>query len=88
MELKVTTRTALDESGTCRTYHYFLLIDQIVSGNFACEDYGVQIQEENGDCASIPGITTSAMRIDELITLLVEHKVGPTALADVIADWL
>ena len=88
MELKVTSRTMQDEGGVCRTYHYSLLVDQVVSGNFSCEDYGVQVQEENGDCVSIPGITTSAMRIDELITLLVEHQVGPTTLADVVADWL
>ena len=43
---------------------------------------------ESGDTAAIPGITTSAVRIDELLTLLVEHGVSPTALPDVISDWL
>ena len=28
------------------------------------------------------------VRIDELMTLLVEHGVSPTALPDIIADWL
>ena len=36
----------------------------------------------------IPGITVSAQRVDELLSLLVEHRVSPTALADVVADWL
>ena len=27
-------------------------------------------------------------RVDELLSLLVEHRVSPTALADVVADWL
>ena len=36
----------------------------------------------------IPAITTSAVRIDELMTLLVDHAVGPAGLADIVADWL
>lgn len=58
------------------------------SDTFSCENYGVRISEESGDTAAIPGITTSAVRIDELLTLLVEHGVSPTALPDVISDWL
>ena len=88
MELKIASRTIEDESGRTRRFHYALLIDQIESGHFACEDYGVSICEEGGDRTAVPGITTNATRIDELITLLVEHKVGPTTLADVVADWL
>ena len=41
-----------------------------------------------GDTAAVPGITTSALRIDELMTLLVEHGVGPASLRDVVDDWL
>ena len=44
--------------------------------------------EDSGDNAVIPAITTSAARIDELMTLLVDHCVGPAGLADVVADWL
>ena len=36
----------------------------------------------------IPAITTSAVRIDELMALLVDNRVGPAGLADVVADWL
>lgn len=88
MELKIASRTVTDEQGRHRRYHYSVLVDQIESGNFACEDYGVQIREEGGDCAMVSSITTSAMRIDELMTLLVDNKVGPTTLGDVVADWL
>lgn len=88
MEFKITSRTITDEQGKPRKFHYSLLVDQIEGISFACENYGVRVLEEGGECASVPGITTSAMRIDELMTLLVEHKVSPTALSDVVADWL
>ena len=88
MELSIATRTVTDEQGNPRRFYYSLLIDLIESGSFACEDYGVCIQEENGTRSAIPSITTNAMRIDELMTLLVEQKVSPTTLADVVADWL
>lgn len=88
MELKIASRTTTDELGRARRFHYSLLIDHIESGRFACEDYGVRIQEEGGEDAALPSITTSALRIDELLTLLVEHTVGPTTLKDVVDDWL
>lgn len=88
MELNIAHRTVADENGKTRHFRYALVIDQISWGNFACEDYGVCIREEEGICKIIPSITTSAMRIDELMTLLVEQKVEPSALADVVADWL
>ena len=88
MELTIASRTITDENGTPRQFRYALLIDQISSGCFFCENYGVLISETNGDTASIPGITSSAARIDELMTLLIEHNVSPTTLADVVADWL
>ena len=88
MELSIATRTVTDEQGKPRRFYYSLLIDLIESGSFACEDYGVCIREENGTRSAIPSITTNAMRIDELMTLLVEQKVSPTTLADVVADWL
>ena len=88
MEFKIASRTMTDEEGRPRRYHYSLLVDQIEGSHFACENYGVRILEEGGENACVPGITTSAMRIDELISLLVEHKVSPTALPDIVADWL
>lgn len=82
------SRTCPDEFGRPRTFHYALTVDTVESDTFSCENYGVRISEESGDTAAIPGITTSAVRIDELLTLLVEHGVSPTALPDVISDWL
>ena len=49
---------------------------------------GCGVWEDGGEDASVPGITVSAQRVDELLSLLVEHRVSPTALADVVADWL
>ena len=88
MELKVASRTITDESGTARQFHYSLLIEQIESEHLFCEHYGVLISEEHGEQIYIPGITTSAARIDELMTLLIKHTVSPTTLPDIVADWL
>ena len=88
MELKIASRSITDEKGVLRRFHYSLLVEQIESGCFFCENYGVLISEENGDKASVPGITTSAAHIDELMTLLVEHSVSPITLTDVVSDWL
>lgn len=66
MELKIASRFLTDEAGKLRRLHYFLLVDELEAGSFFCEQYGVKIAEEDGDCAQIRGITTSAVRIDEL----------------------
>ena len=39
--------------------------------------------ETPGFCCENYGV-----RIDELMTLLTDHLVGPAGLADVVADWL
>lgn len=88
MELKIADRQCRDQEGNPRKFHYFLTVDQEESPHFACENYGVRIAEEAGGEAAIPRITTSARRIDELMTLLVDNRVGPAGLADVVADWL
>ena len=88
MELKIASRSLTDEAGKLRRLHYFLLVDELEAGSFFCEQYGVKIAEEDGDCAQIRGITTSAVRIDELMTTLVEQQVSPTVLEDVVQHWL
>ena len=88
MEMKIAVRQCADQMGNQRCFHYFLTIEQEETPRLFCENYGVRIVEEQGDTASVPGITTSAKRIDELITLLVDNQVGPAGLADVVADWL
>ena len=64
------------------------IIREVAAEPFFCEDYGVRVWEDGGEDASVPGITVSAQRVDELLSLLVEHRVSPAALADVVADWL
>ena len=88
MEIKIATRQCEDARGRARRFHYYLTVDLVETDRFCCEDYGVRITEEHGESAAIPSITTSAVRIDELMTLLVDHQVGPAGLADVVADWL
>lgn len=88
MEMKIATRRCSDQEGKLRCFHYFLTVDQTESPSFFCENYGVHISEEHGEDAAVPRITTSAARIDELLTLLVDNRVGPAGLADVVADWL
>lgn len=88
MKLKITTRSCLDETGQPHHFHYYLLAQSIDTGQLCCEDYGVCIEDEENHTISIPSITTSATRIDQLITLLVDHLVGPAGLEDVLADWL
>lgn len=88
MEVKIATRRCKDPQGVSRLFHYYLTVDQVETPRFACENYGVRIAEEAGDEACCPSLTTSAARIDQLITLLVDNKVGPAGLADVVEDWL
>lgn len=88
MEMKIATRRCADQNGNLRCFHYFLTVDQEETAHLFFENYGVRIAEELGDNASIPRLTTSATRIDELMTLLVDNQVGPAGLADVVADWL
>ena len=89
MEIKIATRQCRDSEGTDRTFTYYLTVDQEESPRFFFENYGVRIVEEPGcSSACLPGITTSASRIDQLITLLVDNRVGPSGLSDAVADWL
>ena len=88
MEIKVATRQCRDQAGVPRQFHYFLTVDEEKTPRLLFENYGVRIAEDSGDDAAIPAITTSAARIDELMTLLVDNRVGPVGVADVVADWL
>lgn len=88
MEMKIATRQCWDQGGCARRFHYYLTIDQEEASRLFCENYGVHIAEEGGEDRKIPAITTSASRIDDLLTLLVDNTVGPAGLEDIIADWL
>ena len=80
-QVNVASRKWRDAQGRERRFHYGLLIREVAAEPFFCEDYGVRVWEDGGEDASVPGVTTSAQRVDE-------HRVSPTALADVVADWL
>ena len=88
MELYITSRDVSGEDGTIRKFQYYLIIEQVTSGSFQCENYGVRIVEEGILSSSLPGLTTSAVRIDQLMTMLVDNTVGPVGLEDIILDWL
>ena len=88
MELHITSRQAVGEDSSNHCFQYFLVVDQVDSGSFQCENYGVRIVEEGVSSAAVPGLTTSAVRIDQLMTLLADNAVGPAGLEDVIRDWL
>lgn len=90
-ELFVETRDERGEDGASHRFEYYVLVDQMeVNGGFACESYGVKVAEpgETSESVSIPNITTSASRIDELVSLLIRNSVGPVGLGDVLSDWL
>jgi len=78
----------IDERGQLRSYDYYITVDEYCAGQFACESYGICIEEQGGSRATVRGITSSIPRIDELSRLLVRNAVTPVTLADVISDWL
>ncbi len=88
MELKTDVCAVVDESGRRREFRYFLLVEQVEAGRFACENYGVRVEEADGESVSVPGLTTSAPRVQELLAQLARCQVGPASLRDVVDDWL
>lgn len=85
--------TCEDESESGVTFHfgYYILVGEMeVNGNFACESYGVKIvdMEHPSGAVSIPNITTSISRIDELMNLLTRNKATPANLRSILDDWL
>ena len=87
-EQLIHTQTVSDEQGKVHTFHYYLLTDQFRVGSFACENYGVKIEQVGGESASVPGMTRNQTRANQLTDLLANHCVSPTHLFDVIEDFL
>lgn len=89
-ELLVETKSEEDAQGEACECSYYVLVDEMeVAGGFACESYGVKVAlAGGGQEVSIPNITTSVTRIDELMELLTRNFVTPATLRDVIEDWL
>lgn len=88
-ELLVDTRQETGEDGRTMGYRYYILVGEMaVSGGLACESYGVKVVGEDGEEASVPDLTVSPARIDQLMELLVRNGVSPVTLRDVVEDWL
>ena len=51
-------------------------------------DYGVEIATSLGERCCVDGVTVSEEEIGCLLERLVRNSVTPTALRDVIDDWL
>jgi len=52
-------------------------------------NFGVRVNEmESNINALVPGLTSDAQRVFDLIDMLVKGTVTPTGLMDVLADWL
>lgn len=81
------TRACLDEEGLLHTFHYTLLTEQISTGHFILENYGVQVEETGGARTRLCCLTHSRDAADKLLSLLVRHVVTPTSLGDVVEDW-
>lgn len=86
-ETYIDTRSCLDEEGLLHTFRYFLLTRQIPAGNFLFQEYGVMVEETGAERARICHVTHSHPKIQELLTLLIQHAVTPVDLPDVVEDW-
>ncbi len=88
-ELKLDLYSLYPGLGDAGPYDYSILVDELPTGPFSCESYGIRVTARiTGESAQIPNITISASRIDELAELLVRGQVGPIHLRDVVEDWL
>ena len=87
-ELFLDTVELTDPAGAVRRFDYSILVGEMDVGLYACESYGVKVAEQGGEQARVENITCSASRIDELSDLLTRGGVTPTALRDVVLDWL
>ena len=88
-ELLVDTCTGEEEDGTAHSFQYYILVDEMeLGGGLSCESYGVKVAGPDGEEASVPNITVSVERIDQLLELLRRNCVSPVTLRDVVLDWL
>ena len=87
--MMVCRREHRDENGGMHRCRYSILIDEMDVGAFSCESYGLRVEDRaRGEGASVPHITCSISRIDELCELVLGGGVSPTELSEVVQDWL
>lgn len=90
-EMFIGTRDEQREDNVAYRFAYYVLIgEMMVADGFACESYGAKIVDVDNpeETVSVPDITVSASRIDELMELLTRNSVSPIGLKDVVSDWL
>ena len=89
MCIRDSTCTGEEEDGTAHSFQYYILVDEMeLGGGLSCESYGVKVAGPDGEEASVPNITVSVERIDQLLELLRRNCVSPVTLRDVVLDWL
>lgn len=88
-EVLIEQREARGEEGKSWRLGYYLLVDEVGSGGFFCESYGVRVALlESGETAQVRHITTSRSRIEELLERLCRNLVTPVTLHDVVEDMV
>ena len=88
-ELFLGTAEQEKEDGESRIFCYHIIIDEMDVGAFSCESYGLRVEDpQEGTEVSVPHITCSISRIDELCELVMGGAVPPDQLLDVVQDWL
>ncbi len=70
-------------------WRYGLLVEDVETGGFHCESYGVAIADcHTGQEHRRRHVTASALDAAALMDTLVRCEVSPVTLDDVIEDWL
>lgn len=87
-EIEIMKKLVVDELGKERIFCYYLLVEVVDIPGISCENYGVLVEERDGESVRVPRITTSYLRIRGLLGLICEHEVSPIGLQDVVDDWL
>lgn len=88
-EMYLATRRIVDERGAERRYDYYIIFGQTEVEGLFCESYGLRVTEQgNGATCSVPDVTCSIARMDELCAMVLAAGVGPLTLRDVVEDWL
>ena len=83
-DISYTSKLTHSEAGKPLALDYYILVNEGEP-----EQYGMKIIERNtGEQALAFDLTTEAHRIYELADKLSRNNVTPTALMDVVADWI
>lgn len=70
-------------------WRYGLLVEDVEVDGFCCESYGVVITNEiTGESTRYRHVTVNAQEALKLLNALARNAVTPTALMDVVEDWL